>query len=51
MFPRDARPPHEHVPALQRPLEARVGMTRRARNSSFRGPVSQVYEFRRPPHG
>ena len=33
---------HKDVPALQRPLETRIGMTRRARSSSFRGPVSQV---------
>ena len=32
---------HEHVPALQRPLETCIGMTGRARSSSFRGPVSQ----------
>jgi hypothetical protein len=28
---------HEDVPALQRPLETRIGMTGRARGSSFRG--------------
>jgi hypothetical protein len=28
---------HEHVPALQRPLETRIRMTRRDRSSSFRG--------------
>jgi hypothetical protein len=28
---------HEHVPALQRPLETRIGMTGRARSSSSLG--------------
>jgi hypothetical protein len=31
---------HEHVATLQRPLETRMGVTGRARGSSFRGPVA-----------